>query len=130
MAAVANDQRIELVVDGRAFQKRVKIIRETIELEFLGLTPFDLIGGFCKYDQQKLWSFCAENSQFHMVSCDGERTYNRHVPDLPIYYIAEGEKNPYLVCNPWVNPLRLVIEEDVFGKWRCEPHEINRRRKR
>jgi len=48
MAAVANDQRIELVVDGRAFQKRVKIIRETIELEFLGLTPFDLIGGFCK----------------------------------------------------------------------------------
>ena len=129
MGAVANDQRIELIVDSLAFQKRVKMIYDCADLNWLGLTPFDLIGGFCEADQQLLLSFCAENPHFHIVSCDGERRYNRFLPDFRIYYLAAGERNPYLVCNPWVNPLRPIIDEDVFGKWCCEPHEVNRRRK-
>jgi len=128
MGAVANDKRVELTMDGSEFQKRVKVLYDNDELEWLGLKPFDLIGGFAEGDEVALLAFCAENPQYHIVSCDGERIYNRYIPDLNRYYLAGGEQNPYIVYNPWVDPLLPVLDWDVFENLTCDPREIKRRR--
>jgi len=128
MSAVANGHRIELMVDGTEFQNRVKVVYDIDELMWFGLTPFNLIGGFCNDDAETLLKFCAEHLEYHIVSCDGERVYNRYVAQMRSFYLAKGERNPYLVHNPWVNPHLPVIDWDVFEHLPSDPRYLRRRR--
>jgi len=121
MSAVANGHCIELMVDGTEFQNRVKVVYYIDELMWIGLTPFNLIGDFCDDDAETLLKFCAEHPEYHIVSCDGERVYNRYVAELRSFYLAKGERNPYLVHNPWVNPHLPVIDWDVFEHLPSDP---------
>jgi hypothetical protein len=130
MAATANENRVELIVDGDIFWSKVYAIRDNDELHWIGLEPFDAIGGFGERGGPKLVEFCAANPEYHIVTYTSDNRFvNRYVPGQRTYKLATGDKNPYLVYNPWINPMRPLIEEDVFGHLGCEAHEIGRRRK-
>ena len=130
MAGVANQYRVELTTDGQVFHGKVKTIIDNNELHWLGLEPFGQIGSFLPKDLPTLLAFCCDNSEYHVVTyTSGQRYVNRVVPDEKIYMLATGDKNPYLIFNPWVNPLHPLIEEDLFSKLGCEPDQIKRRRK-
>ncbi len=49
---------------------------------------------------------------------------NRYVANQRVYMLALGDKNPYLVLNPWIDPRRPLMEEDLFSKLGCEPEQI------
>ena len=67
-------------------------------------------------------------SKVHTYTSEN-RYVNRYVPGQRTYKLATGDSNPYLVYNPWVNPLRPLIQDDVFGQLGCEVHEIGRSKK-
>jgi len=50
MSATANEERVELIVDGEVFWSQVIGINDNDELRWLGLEPFDMIGGFNEND--------------------------------------------------------------------------------
>jgi hypothetical protein len=130
MAGVANENRVELTVDSEIFASKVKTIIDNDELTWLGLEPFGQIGSFRSKDVPTLLAFCRENQEYHVVTYTcGQRAVNRYVPNERIYILATGDKNPYIVLNPWINPLRPLIEEDLFGELGCKPEQIKRRPK-
>ncbi|MCX6111290.1 MAG: hypothetical protein NTZ90_16970 [Proteobacteria bacterium] len=130
MAAVANQNRVELTLDSDVFNNLVKIIIDNDELTWLGLEPFGQIGSFRCKDVPSILAFCADYIEYHIVTyTSGDRYVNRYVPGESIYMLATGDKNPYLVFNPWISPRRYLVEEDLFSKLCCEPDQIKRRRK-
>ena len=130
MVATVDEHRIELIVDGDIFWSKVHTICDTEELRWLDLDPFDMIGGFTEGDGPTLVEFCLAHSEYHIVTYTSENRYvNRYVPGQRTYKLATGDSNPYLVYNPWVNPLRPLIQDDVFGQLGCEVHEIGRSKK-
>ncbi|MCX6107335.1 MAG: hypothetical protein NTY08_16030 [Proteobacteria bacterium] len=130
MAAVANQNRVELTLDGDIFNRLVNIIIDNEELKWLGLEPFGQIGSFRHKDVATLLAFCIDHLEYHIVTyTSGDRYVNRYVPDESIYMLATGDKNPYIVFNPWISPRRYLIEEEVFSKLGCEPDQIKRRHK-
>jgi len=130
VTAVANINHIELVVESDTFHKAVKIIVDPDELHWLGFDPFSQIGAFQQSDIPSLLDFCQQNPEYHVVTYTSDHRYvNRYVPDQRVYRLATGEKNPYLVYNPWIDPERHLIEEDVFSQLSCEPDQIRRSRK-
>ncbi|MCX6109871.1 MAG: hypothetical protein NTZ90_09760 [Proteobacteria bacterium] len=125
MGATANEHRVELIVDGDIFWSKVRSICDNDELLWLGLQPFNMVGGFTWSDGPSLLEFCAAHSEYHIVTYTSENRYvNRYIPGQRIYRLATGDDNPYLVYNPWVDPLRPLIQEDVFGQLGCEAHEV------
>ena len=129
MSAVANSERVELTVDSEVFHRAVKIIIDRDEILWLGFDPFSQIGTFQQSDTPSLLDFCAKNPEYHIVTyTSGHRYVNRYVPEQRVYKLATGDKNPYLVYNPWIDPERHLIEEDVFSKLGYEPDQIRRRR--
>jgi hypothetical protein len=130
MAAVGNENHAELMLDAVEFGKLVRIIVDNDELTWLGLEPFGLIGSFRAKDAAKLLEFCDLNQDHHIVTYTSDhRAMNRYVANQRVYMLAMGDKNPYLVLNPWINPMRPLIEEDLFSKLGCEPEQIKRRLK-
>ena len=130
MSAVANSERVELAVESEVFHRAVKIIIDRDEILWLGFDPFSQIGTFQQSDIPSLLDFCAKNPEYHIVTyTSGHRYVNRYVPDQRVYKLATGDKNPYLVYNPWIDSERHLVEEDVFSKLGCEPDQIQGRRK-
>ncbi len=130
MGAVANKEHVELILDSGAFHKAVSIIVDRDEILWLGFDPFSQIGMFQSSDTPSLQDFCEKNPEYHIVTyTSGHRYVNRFVPDQRVYMLATGDKNPYLVHNPWIDPMHHLIEEDVFSQLSCEPNQIRRRRK-
>jgi len=130
MSATVNEERVELIVEGEVFWGRVNGMNDNDELRWLGLEPFDMIGGFNENDGPTLVNFCAANHEYHIVTYTSEDRYvNRYVPGQSTYRLATGDKNPYLVYNPWVNPLRRLVVEDFLSQLDREADDIDRRRK-
>ncbi len=130
MGAVANINHTELVVKSEDFHKAVKIVVDPNEILWLGFNPFSQTGVFQQSETTLLQNFCAQNPEYHIVTYTSDHRYvNRYVPDQRVYRIATGDKNPYLVYNPWIDPERHLIEEDVFSKFSCKPNQIRRGRK-
>ncbi len=131
MAGTANPNRIELIFRHDAFHRLVQRITDSDELSWYGIEARGLLGDIDPSQLPILIKICEQNREFHIVSfCKNFRLLNRLVFDAAFYYLARGSKNPYLVFNPDADPLTPLLEEDVFGKLGCEPHEIYRRRKR
>jgi len=66
-------------------------INDNDELRWLGLEPFDMIGGFNENDGPTLVNFCAANHEYHIVTCTSEDRYvNRYVPGQRTYRLATG----------------------------------------
>ena len=130
LAGVGNENHVELMLDAEEFGKLVRIIVDNDELTWLGLEPFGLIGSFRAKDAPKLLKFCDVNQEHHIVTYTSDhRAMNRYVANQRVYMLALGDKNPYLVLNPWIDPRRPLIEEDLFSKLGCELEQIKRRLK-
>ncbi|MCX6105964.1 MAG: hypothetical protein NTY08_09055 [Proteobacteria bacterium] len=128
MAGVANPNHIELIVRTEVFHRLVQPVYDNDELGWYGLEPRGLLGDLGPSQLATLIQVCEQQLEFHIVSCcKNLRTINRLVTDAAIFYLARGDKNPYLVFNPWVDPMASLLDEDVFGKLGCEPHEIYRK---
>lgn len=131
MAGVAKFHRVELVTSSEDFRRLVQKISDHDELSWFDLTPGSLLGDIDPSQLALLVQACEQNSDLHVVSyCRDLRTLNRLVPHAAFYYLARGDKNPYLVFNPWVDPKSPLIDGDVFGKLGGEAHKIYRRPKR
>ena len=131
MAGVANPNHIELVVRAEVFHRLVQPVYDNDELAWYGLEPRGLLGDLGPSQLAALIQVCQRHPEFHIISyCKNLRTMNRLVHNAAFFYMAGGDKNPYLVFNPWVDPMGPLLDEDVFGKLGCEPHEIYRRLKR
>jgi hypothetical protein len=130
MVAVADENRVELLIEGPDFYDRVKIVCDNDELEWFDLKPFGLTGTFRADEAPALLKFCKSHADYHIVTyTSGDRYVNRYVPGQRVYHLAKGDRNPYLVYNPWIHPRRPLIDEDIFSKLGCEPGDIKRRRK-
>ena len=106
------------------------IVVDPNEILWLGFDPFSQTGAFQQSETTSLLDFCAQNPEYHIVTYTSDHRYiNRYVPDQRVYRLATGDKNPYLVYNPWIDPQRHLIEEDVFSKFSCEPDKLKRGRK-
>jgi hypothetical protein len=130
MGAVANQNRVELILDAKTFHRAVKIIVDQEEVRWLGFDPFSQTGSFHPEDVPGILAFCAKNPEYHIVTYTSDHHYvNRYVQGQKSYMLATGDKNPYLVHNPWLDPNHHLIEDDVYAMLGCEPHQIRRRRK-
>ena len=130
MAGVANPNRIELIVRSDVFHGLVHRVTDIEELAWYGLESRGLLGDIDPSELRTLTEVCAQYPEFHIVSyCKNRRIMNRLVHEAAFFYLARGDKNPYLVFNPWVDPMAPLFSENVFGQLGREPHEIYRGRK-
>jgi hypothetical protein len=130
MAGVANSERMELIVTADQFYSLVTPITDVHELNWHGLEPLGLMGDLGPSQLANLMMVCEENNEFHIISyCQNLCTMNRPIQDAAFFRLAIGDKNPYLVFNPWADPLASLIDEDIVAKLGCELHEIYRRLK-
>lgn len=68
-------------------------------LNFLDLEPDALSGHFEPQKVQTLIDFCAINPEFHIISCNDHKIYNKYIPNANCYYLADGEQNPDLLFD-------------------------------
>jgi len=130
MGARANVQKIELILRSRDFNRRVGLISNYDDLEWLGLTGHCFAGSFSRKHLPDLLRFCAENPEYHIVTCDGPgRSVNRLLPDRDFYKIANGDKDPCLVLNYLLNPDLQVSWEDTISSTLAESDHIKNRSK-
>jgi len=131
VAGVVYPNNTEVLVSPEEFHRRVQKITDLHELAWYGLESTGLLGDLGPSQLKVMMSVCAEARGFHIVSyCKSFRTVNRFMDDAAFYYLARGDKDPYLTFNPWINPNAALLDEDVFAQLGCELHDICRRLKR
>ena len=115
MGAVANENKMTLLVDIDEFNDRVGLVWDYYELEWLGFKPFDYCGHFDPDILPQLLDFCRLNPEYHIVSgFRGGRKINKLVPDARCYWLANGDRDPSLLLNFLHDPnLPLVMEEII-----------------
>ena len=100
MAAFANANRIELIRDRHDFKRRTGMILDFREIQWLGLSLDNMQGMFCEERVTLLLNFIEKHNDYHVVTSDSKfRWTNRYIPGHQVYYLAEGDKNPYLVLH-------------------------------
>jgi hypothetical protein len=100
MAGYANENRIELISDRYKFKHYTGMILDFREIQWLGLTLDNTVGMFCDERINTLLRFVEVNRDYHIVTSDSAyRWINRYIPGYDVYYLAEGNKNPYLVLH-------------------------------
>lgn len=100
MAGYANEHRVELITDRHAFKRQTGMIVDFREIQWLGFTLDNTAGMFCDERVSALVRFVEANRDYHIVTSDSKyRWLNRFVPGYEVYYLAEGDKNPYLVVH-------------------------------
>ena len=67
------------------------------ELKFLDLEPDMLTGEFRCDSVQSLIDFCAENREYHIISCKDGKVFNKFIPGARRYYLADRDADPDLV---------------------------------
>jgi hypothetical protein len=81
------------------FFKRVGRIWIYEELMFLGIEPETLAGKFRSGRLHLLQEFCLNDPDFHIVSCQDYKIYNKYIPDANGYYLADGDNDPNLMVD-------------------------------
>ena len=113
MGASAREDKLEIMVSTPAFYQRTGIVYDYQEIEWLGFALDNFVGIFTVKELPSLLKFCEENSEYHVVTCtDPGRHINRYVPDHKTYRLANGDKNPNLVLNWLLDPMRPLVHED------------------
>ena len=131
MGARARENKIELIVQSRDFNRRVGLIKNYYDLEWLGLSGHDFCRAFRRCFLPQLIQFCKENPEYHIVTSDGPgRLINRLVEEKSFYLIGVGEKDPALVLNYLFDPHWPVSYEDGVSAALAELDNLKNRRKR
>ena len=130
MGARASEHKIELFVTSRDFNRRVGLITNYYDLEWLGLTGHDFCGTFeCRFLPQ-LIQFCKDNPEYHILTSSGPgRLINCLVEGNDFYKVGDGDKDPALVLNYLLDPQWLVSYEDGISSALAELDNVKNRRK-
>ena len=123
--------KVELIVNSEEFNRRVGLISNFHELEWLGLSGHDFSGVFTSSFLPSLIEFCKCNSDHHILTCDAPgRLLNGLVEGEDFYMIGNGDKDPALVLNYLLDPLWPVAYEDGIRSALAELNNIKDRRNR
>ena len=90
------------------FCKRVGRVWLYHILSFLDLEPDALSGHFEPRKVQTLIDFCAGNPEYHIISCNDHKIYNKYIPHANCYYLADGDHDPDLLFD---FSMRLSVDE-------------------
>ena len=113
MGARGNLNRIELILSSAEFNRRVGMVTNFYDLWSLGLRGHDFCGSFTRHSLAQLEAFCARDSEYHIVTCDGPgRRLNRLIHGKDYYMIANGDNDPALALNYLLDPNWPLSYED------------------
>jgi len=127
MGATYKEFGSELTDDYSAFFDRVGMLRYYKDLEPLGFYLDNFTGIFYEKQAKQLLNFCERNNAYHIVTQTHPGRYeNRCVPGCRTYFLADGDKNPNLVLNPFLKKSVELFSEEVSDKALAMILEINR----
>ena len=120
----------ELYTDGIAFAERTGELNDWHELLGLGLEPDTMSGGFFSWHADILLNFVQRDPAYHIITFVGpDRYVNRFVAGHnTVYFIADGDANPDLVCYPFLAPDWHLVFEDSISKTFAMLKDIKNRR--
>jgi len=115
--------------DGVAFAERTGKLNFWHELLCLGLEPDTMSGGFFSWHADVLLNFIRRDSAYHIVTFASDRYVNRFVAGRnTVYYLADGDADPNLVCNQLLAPDWHLIFEDTICETLAMLKDIENRR--
>ena len=128
MGARAITAKVELSVSSDEFNRRVGLISNFYELEWLGLNGHDFSGVFTIRDLPSLIEFCRVHRNHHILTLVGPgRMLNRLVEGGNFFMIGNGDKDPGLLLNYLLDPLWPVAYEDGINSALTELDNIKNR---
>ena len=117
MGARCIENLIEVTDDYNAYYLRTGAILYYKKLEWLGFKLDNFSGLFHDQYVAELLTFCKEHPSYHIVTMTMSGYYeNRYVPDKRVYHLAEGDKNPNLVLNVFLNTRPELFMEEGLAK--------------
>ena len=119
----------DLFTDGVAFAERTGKLNLWQELLCLGLEPDTMSGGFFSWHADILLTFTRRHSAYHIVTFTSDRYVNQFVagPNT-VYYLADGDADPNLICDPLLAPDWHLVFEDTICKTLAMLKDIKNRR--
>jgi len=112
--ATGQEDRVELMVDINEFYNRTGLIASYLRLIALGFNVEHYGATFRPDRLPDLIEFCESNPEYHILTCMAPgRTVNRYVEGKNLYRLGNGDKNPYLVLNIFVDPARALVAEEM-----------------
>ena len=105
----------DFYTDGVAFRERTGKLNRWHELLCLGLEPDTMSGGFSSEKADILLNFIRRDPAYHIITFASDRYVNRFEPGRnTIYYLADGDADPNLVCDPCLAlDWHLVFEDSI-----------------
>ena len=86
------------------------------ELEWLGFYLDNVNGRFGQNQVDLLLDFCEKNPEYHiMTQTHPGRYVNRYIPGNDSYFLANGDKNPTLMLNPFIRENADLFAEDMLN---------------
>ncbi len=120
----------ELYTDGVAFNDRTGQLNDWRELLYLGLEPDTVGGGFYNEKADILLNYVRRDPAYHIITFVGDRYMNRFVAgQRRIYFIADGDADPKLICYPFRALDWHLVFEDTICKTFAMLKDIKNRRK-
>ena len=120
-------EKKEITDDFHRFFRQVGLINDYREIEWLGFCLDNVIGLFAPEKLPDLREFCRHNEEYHIVSMLPECRYeNCFVRDAKCYFLADGDKNPLLTLQPFLNKSMDLIQEEILEKAFAMRHKIDR----
>ena len=107
-----------LYTDGVAFDERTGKLNRWPELLCLGLVPDTMSGGFSSDKANTILNFVQRDPAYHIITFVGPVGYVNQFVAGPrsIYYLADGDADPNLVCNQFLAPDWHLVYEDTISK--------------
>ena len=119
----------ELYTDGVAFAERTGELNDWHELLCLGLEPDTVAGGFCNEKADILLDYVERDPAYHIITFLEDRYVNRFVAGpMTLYFLADGDANPNLVCYPFLALDWHLVFEDTISKTFAMLKDIKDRR--
>jgi len=119
----------ELYTDGVAFAERTGELNDWHELLCLGLEPDTVAGGFYSEKADILLNYVQRAPAYHIITFLEDRYVNRFVAgQRRIYFLAEGDADPNLVCYPFLALDWHLVYEDTICKTFAMLKDIKNRR--
>ena len=109
--------RYELFTDRGAFCERTGMLRDWSELRRLGFESDSLTCSFWPSHANRLLEFVRANPAFHIVTFTSPGRYVNQYVEGPkaLYHLADGDPDPYLICNPFIAPNWHLAYEDMVS---------------
>ena len=131
MGARAKENHVELIVNYDEFYRRVGLVTNYYDLEWLGFSGHDFAGSFNSCHLPQLLTFCDQNPDHHIVSVvEPGRYVNKFVKGSRSYKLADKDKDPSIILNHLLDPKWPLVVEDGIRAALAEIRDIKNRRKR